>query len=101
MSFIDNAMEVLSRTEASLHAVISDALAAKAYKEIAAIAAMAEAVAAISAGRSTEGRRTGLAAADRAPASEWVPAVEIDIGVSPSGTETPQPGEPSWMRPKN
>ena len=46
MSFIDNAMEVLDRAEASLHAVIADALAAKAYKEIATIAAMAEAAAA-------------------------------------------------------
>ena len=54
MSFIDNAMEVLDRTEASLHAVIADALAAKAYKEIATIAAMAEAVAAISAARRSE-----------------------------------------------
>jgi hypothetical protein len=101
MSFIDNAMEVLGRTEASLHAVISDALAAKAYKEIAAIAAMAEAVAAISAGYATEARRAGVAAADRAPASERMPAVEIGMGLSQSGTETPKPGEPSWMRPKS
>ena len=51
MSFIDNAMEVLDQAEASLHSVIADALAAKSYKEIATIAAMAEAVAAINAGR--------------------------------------------------
>ena len=54
MSFIDNAMEVLDRTEASLHSVISDALAAKAYREIAVIATMAEKVAAISAVRAPD-----------------------------------------------
>ena len=89
MSFIDNAMEVLDRAEASLHAVIADALAAKAYKEIATIAAMAEAVAAISVGRSGEPRRVSS------------PSVaELSVGTSVSATDITKAVEPSWMRPK-
>ena len=88
MSFIDNAMEVLDRAEASLHAVIADALAAKAYKEIATIAAMAEAVAAISVGRSGETRRISS------------PSVsELSVGTSVSATDITKAVEPSWMRP--
>ena len=90
MSFIDNAMEVLDRAEASLHAVIADALAAKAYKEIATIAAMAEAVAAISVGRGGESRRISSAS----------PVAELNVGATPSPTDTPRAVEPSWMRPK-
>ena len=90
MSFIDNAMEVLDRAEASLHAVIADALAAKAYKEIATIAAMAEAVAAISVGRGGESRRT----------SSPSPVAELNVGATPSPTDTARVVEPSWMRPK-
>ena len=89
MSFIDNAMEVLDRAEASLHAVIADALAAKAYKEIATIAAMAEAVAAISVGRAGESRRISS------------PSVsELSVGTSVSATDITKAVEPSWMRPK-
>ena len=90
MSFIDNAMEVLDRAEASLHAVIADALAAKAYKEIATIAAMAEAVAAISVGRAGESRRISSAS----------PVAELSVGPTPSPTDTARAVEPSWMRPK-
>lgn len=90
MSFIDNAMEVLDRAEASLHAVIADALAAKAYKEIATIAAMAEAVAAISVGRGGESRRTSSAS----------PVAELGVGATASPTDPTKAVEPSWMRPK-
>jgi len=90
MSFIDNAMEVLDRAEASLHAVIADALAAKAYKEIATIAAMAEADAAISVGRGGESRRISSAS----------PVAELNVGTTPSPTDTARTVEPSWMRPK-
>ena len=89
MSFIDNAMEVLDRAEASLHAVIADALAAKAYKEIATIAAMAEAVAAISVRRSGEPRRISSPS-----------AAELSVGTPVSATEITKAAEPSWMRPK-
>jgi len=88
MSFIDSAIEVLDRTEASLHAVIADALAAKAYKEIATIAAMAEAVAAIGAGRSPQEKRMTM------------PVAEVGIATSLSSAETTKAVEPSWMRPK-
>jgi hypothetical protein len=90
MSFIDNAMEVLDHAEASLHAVIADALAAKAYKEIATIAAMAEAVAAISVGRGGEPRRISSAS----------PVAELGVGATLPATDTAKAVEPSWMRPK-
>lgn len=88
MSFIDNAMEVLDRTEASLHSLITDALKAKAYGEIATIAAMAQALNGINAGRGREVKRpdmpvSSMAAATTAPA------------------ETAKTAEPSWMRPKS
>lgn len=82
MSFVDSAAELLDRAEASLSSLIADALKAKAYREVAAIAAMAESLAAIS-GRSRENRR--------APG---------DLGLG--ATETAKAGaEPSWMRPKS
>lgn len=86
MSFIDNAMEAIERTEASLHSLIADALKAKAYGEIAAIAAMAQSLAAINAGRPREGKRVS------------------DLGMSapaPAPAETTKGAEPSWMRPKS
>jgi hypothetical protein len=83
-------MEVLDRAEASLHAVIADALAAKAYKEIATIAAMAEAVAAISVSRGGEPRRISSAS----------PVGELGVGPSLSHADTAKSVEPSWMRPK-
>jgi len=88
MSFIDSAAEVLDRTEASLNSLITDALKAKAYREVGVIAAMAEAVAAISVGRSRDGKRTASAAPD--------------LGVSTSPAPEPaKAAEPSWMRPKS
>jgi hypothetical protein len=84
MSFIDSAAELIERTEASLQALISDALKAKAYREIAAIAAMAESVAAIGPARSREGKRS---------------VAEVGAG-APAATETTKASEPSWMWPK-
>ncbi len=89
MSFIDNAGELLDRTEASLHSLIADALKAKAYRELAAIAAIAEAVAAINSGRSREGKKPGMASAP-----------ELSVGVGAMASE-PAKSEPSWMRPKS
>lgn len=88
MSFIDNAMVVLDRAEASLHEVIADALAAKAYKEIATIAAMAEAVAAINVGRAGSERRITASVPD------------LGVAASLSVDDTTKAAEPSWMRPK-
>lgn len=87
MSFIDSAMEVIERSEASLHSLIADALKAKAYGEIATIAAMAQSLSAINAGRVREGKRA-----------------TADVGMSvpaPAGAEAAKSAEPSWMRPKN
>ena len=87
MSFIDSAAEVLDRAEASLHSLITDALKAKAYREVTTIAAMAESLAAINTGRSREGRRPAAAVPEMTPP----PAPE------PAKTSS----EPSWMRPKS
>jgi hypothetical protein len=84
MSFIDSATEVLDRTEASLQALIADALKAKAYRDIVAIAALAESVAAIGTGRGRDGKRAGVAE-----------AVAGSAGVSETKDTTP-----SWMWPK-
>jgi hypothetical protein len=87
MSFIDNAMEVLDRTEASLQALIADALKAKAYREIVAIAALAESLAAIGTNRSRDGKRAGVA--------------EVGAGSAAGvGSETTKDTTPSWMWPK-
>ena len=85
MSFIDSATELLDRTEASLNSLMADALKAKAYREIAAIAALAEQVSVIGPGRS--GRRP--AAPEMATA-----AAAAAPGEAAKGTE------PFWMRPK-
>jgi hypothetical protein len=82
MSFIESGAELLERTESSLIALIADAAKAKSYKEVATLAAMAEAVAAIGPGRGT-----------RAAAAE--------IGVNPAGVDRSKSFEPSWMRPKS
>jgi hypothetical protein len=82
MSFIDTAAELLERTEASLGSLMADALKAKAYREVATIAAMAESVAVIGPGRSREGRRTSGA--------------EVGVGAQ---VGTDKASEPSWMRP--
>lgn len=87
MSFIDSAMEAIERTEASLHALIADALKAKAYGEIATIAAMAQSLAAVDSGRPREGKRA--------------PAGDLGIGApAPVAADTTKAAEPSWMRPK-
>ncbi|OFW03152.1 MAG: hypothetical protein A3I61_01240 [Acidobacteria bacterium RIFCSPLOWO2_02_FULL_68_18] len=87
MSFIDSAIEALDRTEASLHSLITDALKAKAYGEVATIAALAQSLAAISAGRS-QAKRSESTLTTPTPAA--VPAAS-EVAKS----------EPSWMRPKN
>lgn len=84
MSFIDSATELLDRTEASLNSLMADALKAKAYREIAAIAALAEQVSVIGPGRS--GRRP--AAGQEVAAAAAAPA------------EAAKGAEPFWMRPK-
>ena len=88
MSYIDSASEVLDRTEASLNSLIVDALKAKAYREVATLAALAEAVAAIGPGRAREGKRMSTA----------VP--EAVSQTAPPPPEPPKASEPSWMRPK-
>ncbi len=87
MSFTDSAIEAVERTEASLHALMADALKAKAYGEVAAIAAIAQSLAAINVGRARDGKRAA------------------DLGMStPVASATADAGksaEPSWMRPKS
>jgi hypothetical protein len=86
MSFLDSATELLDRTEASLISLMADALKAKAYREIAAIAALAEQVSVIGPGRS--GRR---------PAAQPEMAA---AGATASTAEAAKGAEPFWMRPK-
>ena len=86
MSFIDSATELLDRTEASLNSLMADALKAKAYREIAAIAALAEQVSVIGPGRS--GRRAGAQPEMAAAAAGQAQA------------EAAKGAEPFWMRPK-
>jgi hypothetical protein len=86
MSFIDSATELLDRTEASLNSLMADALKAKAYREIAAIAALAEQVSVIGPGRSS--RRAGAQPEMAAAAAGQGPA------------EAAKGAEPFWMRPK-
>jgi len=81
MSFIDSATELLERTEAALNSLMADALEAKAYREIAAIAALAERVSVIGPGRS--GRR---------------PAAAPEMAAAPA--DAAKGAEPFWMRPK-
>ena len=85
MSFIDSATELLDRTEASLNSLMADALKARAYREIAAIAALAEQVSVIGPGRS--GRR---------PATPEM----ATAGAAASPAEAAKGTEPFWMRPK-
>ena len=86
MSFIDSATELLDRTEASLNSLMADALKAKAYREIAAIAALAEQMSVIGPGRS--GRRAGAPPEMATAAATSAPA------------EAAKGAEPFWMRPK-
>jgi len=86
MSFIDNAAEAIDRAEASLNSLLMEALKAKAYREVAAIAALAEAVAAIP-GRSREGRKISVP--------------DLGVPVSTAAASEVKSAEPSWMRPKS
>jgi len=87
MSFTDNAIEAVERTEASLHALMADALKAKAYAEVAAIAAIAQSLAAIKVGRDREDR----------------PAIDVGMStpVAEATADAGKSAEPSWMRPKS
>jgi hypothetical protein len=90
MSFTDSGAEVIDRAEASLNSLIAEALKAKAYREVSALAALAEAIAAINPGR---GKRLGTSAA----------SASLDAGVGAgivTPAEAPKASEPSWMRPK-
>lgn len=83
MSFIDSATELLDRTETSLNSLMADALKARAYRDIAAIAALAEAVSVIV--PRSSGRRPGAAP---------------DVAVASAPAEVTKGAEPFWMRPK-
>jgi hypothetical protein len=89
MSFIDSATELLDRTEASLNSLMADALKARAYREIAAIAALAEQVSVIGPGRGA-GRRPG--------AQPEMATAGAAAGAAPA--EAGKGAEPFWMRPK-
>jgi hypothetical protein len=84
MSFIDSATELLDRTESSLHSLIMDALKARAYREIAGLAALAEQVSNIVPSRT--GRKVS------APP-------EVAAVAAPVVAEAAK-AEPFWMRPK-
>jgi hypothetical protein len=83
MSFIDNAIDLLNRTEASLNLLIADAVNAKAYRDVAQIASLAESLAAITRGRSATKRNAELRVLPDVPSMEPT-----------------KPPEPSWIRPK-
>ncbi len=84
MTFIESATELLERTEASLNSLIADALRAKAYGEIAALAELAEQLSGIGAGRT--GRKT---------------AAPAELSAAGVGSADAAKGpEPFWMRPK-
>jgi hypothetical protein len=84
MSFTDSARELLDRTEASLNSLIADALKAKAYRDVAAIAAIAEQLSVMLPARS-----------DRRPAPP-----EIAAAAAAPPVEVGKGAEPFWMRPK-
>ena len=83
MSFIDNAVDLLNRTEASLDSLIADAVKANAYRDVAQIAALAESLAAITSGRSATKR-----------------TAELGVPAGVPSMEATKTAEPSWMRPK-
>ena len=86
MTFLDSATELLDRTEASLNALMADALKAKAYRDIAAIAELVEQLSSIGAGRA--GRKSAT------PTPEVAAAAGVGSGDAAKGAE------PFWMRPK-
>ena len=86
MSFTESAAEVLDRTETTLCSLMSDALKAQAYTEVAAIAAMAESVAHIGRARASEGQKRSAPAAPETPQ----PSVAV-----PAAKKSDQP---SWIR---
>jgi hypothetical protein len=55
MPFIENATEILDKAEASFVSLLTDAVKARSYGEVATIATMAESLAAVSRGQ--DGRR--------------------------------------------
>lgn len=91
MSFAESATEVLERAEASLNTLLMDALKAKAYRDVAAIAALADAVAAIP-GRGRESRKAATSLPEFSSGGVTTPAPAPD---------PVKAAEPSWMRPKN
>ena len=76
MSFIDNAVDLLDKAENSFVALLGDAVKAKAYGEVAVLASMAQALAAVVPAH--DGRRTS------------------EPGMAPPPAEAV--GGPSWMR---
>ena len=94
MSYIDSATELLDRTETSLHTLIVDALKARAYREIAAIAALAEQVSVIVPGRS--GRKANAPTPALPDISAPPPAAAVAVAEAAKGAGA----EPFWMRPK-
>ena len=76
MSFNERALELLEKTESSLVSLMSDALKAHAYGDLAAIAGIAEATAAIRSGATNISARQPTAPAAAlspdAPAPSWM-----------------------------
>ena len=95
MSFFDTATEALDRVEDSLNALLSDAQKAKAYREVAQIAALADAVAGF---RRGENRMTSTPPFEPETAS-FEPADGAEpTWMRPSASEPTQAVEPSWLR---
>ena len=88
MTFLNSATEALDRAEAALQELIADAAKAKAYREIAAIAALAESLAAITTGRPSDGQRTS--------ANTDTTAGPVVAAAAAAVKEAP----PAWMWPK-
>jgi hypothetical protein len=89
MSFSDRTTKAIDRAEASLNALLLELLKAKAYREVAAIAAIAEAVAALP-GRARDGWKPTTTNTTTA-------SPEVAVGAT---AQTGKASEPSWMRPK-
>jgi hypothetical protein len=99
MSFFDTADKSLDRIDAALNVLLKAAVKAKAYNEVAQIAAVADTVA----GFRRNGRDSGITAKPVAeepapPAAEPVVSV-APSPIRPAPTEPEEPEEPSWVRP--
>ena len=99
MSFIDRAHAVLDETESALHALMADALKAKAYADIAAIEAMVGALAALRRNRVSEQANAGTSP-DTAKATPPQPSWIAPPTASQGDPDAPKGPAPSWMRPK-